>query len=454
MTSKSVFFEVPCLTESSSLISGRELQKKLFKKAGKVGVGELLQKFIAYNQRSFDFLEVTPSIVGTDQRASIVFRTSRFIGAVPLRAPDNGKQIGDFVVIPRFVGRNRFEDYIEILDLLGSEISPEVGDSLPLASGRNFRPPFYLEAVKFVVSLEKLLRQQWRKFDCVETVRSEPLGQINWKKYIQLENKPENRLRFPVRKNVLSEFHREYGEIRYAFDVCHKELTSPATPQRIRTTFYSRLSFIEKRLYLHKPLAVEAIKVKTSDSPSVKECKTQANRVLRRDIVESTAWRVDFNDVFEKFVQHVFRELARSVGGNLLANPRIRSQGSKFFSWELRQLEPDAIFRTDELVVFVDAKYKSHLYNKYENSDLLKDDFRRDLHQILAYTSFGGTSRKLAVICYPSNEVEIKATQFRSALNDASTRVVIIGIPLRRSVISNAVRQISVDIDEFKRVDL
>ena len=442
-----VFCEIPCLTERSPTFSALDLRKKFFPGAHKNFLAEALQKFITYNRASFDFLEITPTITGSDQGTSIAFRTSRYVGAVPLRAPDYGKQIGDFVVPPRFVGRDRFVDYIEILDLLGNEISPEVVDSLSLASGRNFRPPFYLEAAKFIRSLELMLRHPWRKFDTVEVVLNEPSGQVNWRKYIQHENKAENKLRFPVRKNVLSELHREYGQLRFVFDICNKELSSPNTPQRVRTAFRSRLSFIENRLYLHKPVPVEAMARRAADSIVVRECKVQANRVLRREFIDSTAWRVDFNDVFEKFVQYIFRELAHSIGGKLWANPRIQTRTSHYYAWELRQLEPDAVFQTDDLIAFVDAKYKSHLYNKFETTELLKEDFRRDLHQVLAYTSFTTTGEKLGIICYPSNEIEIKTTRFKNALNDASNRVVIVGIPLKRSVIPDAIRQIASKID-------
>ena len=106
-----------------------------------------------------------------------------------MRASDNGKQIGDFVVSPRFSGNDRFEDYIEILNLLGEEISPKVADSLPLASGKNFRPPLYLEAVKFIASLENLIKTSWRKFDNKEEIKKIPQGQINWKKYVTNESK-------------------------------------------------------------------------------------------------------------------------------------------------------------------------------------------------------------------------------------------------------------------------
>ena len=96
-------------------------------------------------------------------------------------------------------GRDRFEDYIEILNLLGTDISPEVIDSLPLASGKNFRPPLYLEAVKFIAALEKLTMRPWRKFDNIEKISSQPAGQINWTKYINSEYKVENMIKFTTR---------------------------------------------------------------------------------------------------------------------------------------------------------------------------------------------------------------------------------------------------------------
>ena len=171
-----VFCEIACLTEQSSQLSGIYLQKKWFKNADKRVIGQYLQKFIDYNSSSFNFLGVKPLISGTDQNTSLSFRSTSYIGTIPLRSSDTGKQIGDFVVMPRFIGKNRFEDYIEILNLLGTEISPEFADSLPLASGRNFRPPLYLEAIKFIASLEDLLKKSWRKFNNIEKVLNQTIS--------------------------------------------------------------------------------------------------------------------------------------------------------------------------------------------------------------------------------------------------------------------------------------
>lgn len=445
-----VFCEVPCLTEQSRQLSGIALQKKWFKSADKRIIGQYLQKFIAYNSSQFNFLGVQPIIIGSDQNTSLAFRSSGFIGTIPLRASDTGKQIGDFVVMPRFTGRDRFEDYIEILNLLGTEISPEVIDSLPLASGKNFRPPLYLEAVKFIASLEVLISRPWRKFDNVEVISNQPSGQINWNKYINNIHKIENQLKFPARKNILSEFHSEYAEVRYVFDICKSELLSSNTPQRIKNTIRTKLNFIEEKLYYHKPIVANSISVKSSDSPTVKKCKEQANKILKFNLVDSTAWRVDFSDVFEKFVQYIFKEIAKETGGKLFANFKFKSKTSKHYSWELKHIEPDAIYQKDNLLVFIDAKYKSNLYNKFDNSEILKDDHRHDLHQIMAYSSFSKTDFKYGFLCYPSDHLEIKTIVYKNAINGVSSTILVLGIPLKKDSINEAKRLLTTQLNEIE----
>ena len=447
-----VFFEIPCLTEQSKQLGGVALQKKWFKSADKRIIGQYLQKFIDYNSEQFKFLGVQPYIIGSDQSTALKFRSSSFIGSIPLRASDTGKQIGDFVVMPRFTGRDRFEDYIEILNLLGTEISPEVIYSLPLASGKNFRPPLYLEAVKFITSLEKLSIRPWRKFDNVEKDSCHPTGQVNWKKYINNEFKVENRLIFPVKSNVLSEFHSEYAEIRYVFDICKNELLSANTPQRIKNSLRTKLSFLEERLYHHKPKETKSILIRFSDSPVVKTCKEQANKILNFNLVDSTAWRVDFSDVFEKFIQYLFREAAKETGGRLYSNFKFQSRASKHYSWELKHIEPDAIFQKENVLVFIDAKYKSNLYNKFDQSEVLKEDHRHDLHQIMAYSSFSRTNFKYGFLCYPSDQIELKSIQYKNGINQTINTILILGVPLKRACINEAKRQLIEELNKIEKM--
>lgn len=433
-----IFCEVPCLTERSTLLSGIALQKKWFKAADKRIIAQYLHKFIDYNLPQLQFLGVEPFIVGTDQHASLAFRTTSYIGAVPLRSPDTGKQIGDFVVRPKYTGRDRFESYIDILKLLGTEISPEVQPSIPLASGRNFRPPLYLEAVKFIGLLEKLLTKPWRKFDAVEVNSPQPLGQVNWNKYITSDYKVEKRLKYPVRKNVLSEFHPEFAQIRYVFDLCKLELLSANTPLKIKGPLRSKLSFIEEKLYFHKPQPAQHIKITRSDSLTIRQCKEQANAILSFNFTKSTAWRVDFSNVFEKFVQYLFSQAAKEMGGKLFTNYKLNSKTHQYYDWELKHLEPDAIFQKDDSIVFIDAKYKSNLYNKFHITDLLKEDHRHDLHQILAYASFSNAVKKSGILCYPSEQLEIKSTSYNNPINNTQSRITILGLPLQKNTIHEA----------------
>lgn len=447
-----VFCEIPCLTEQSKQLKGIVLQKKWFKSADKRFIGQYLQKFIDYNSIYFKFLGVQPYIIGSDQNTALAFRTSGFIGSVPLRAPDTGKQIGDFVVIPRFTGRDRFEDYIEILNLLGTEISPKVIDSLPLASGRNFRPPLYLEAVKFISALEELVKRSWRKFDNKEKILNQPTGQINWSKYINNEYKVENRLKFPARTNILNEFHREYAEIRYVYDICKRELLSVNTPLRIKNNIRNKISFLEEKLYHHQPKVTNKIVIKITDNPIVKRCKEQGNKILDFNLLDSTAWRVDFSDVFEKFIQHIFKKVAKETGGRLYYNFKFRSQTSKRYSWELKHIEPDAIYQKGETLVLIDAKYKSNLYNKFDLSEVLKEDHRHDLHQIMAYSSFSRTNSKFGFLCYPSDQVEVKSIQYKNEINELTNTILILGVPLKKDSINETKQLLINELNIIEKV--
>jgi hypothetical protein len=430
-----LFYEISCLIERSSLISGKELQKKVFKGADKKIIGLYLQKFIQYNSNLLRFLGVEVFIEGSDASASIYFKTSQFIGTIPLKAPDTGKQIGDFVVSPRFTGKNRFEEYVEILELLGGEISPELIDSLPLASKSTFRPPLYLEAVKLISALELLVKQNWRKFDVKEIDSFQPIGQVNWNKYANQSFKVEDRLKYPVRKNFLSEFHSEFSEIRFVYDLCKTELLSPNTPSNIRLLLFKRLSYLDEKLYFHKPKIASKIQVRNSDNLVIKETKQIANRVLNFNLIDGTAWRVDFADVFEKFVQYIFKEVAKSIGGKFIPNLKINSNTRNKFQWNLNNLEPDGVLLKGELIFFIDAKYKSHLYNKYDQSESLKEEHRKDLHQILAYSSFNDAKNKIGFLCYPSNKVEISKIEYSFSQMNFSNQICMIGIPFKKDSI-------------------
>jgi len=433
-----IFLEIECLTEQSKQLNAEYLRKNWFKKADKRYISQYLQKFVEYNKKYFDFLGVTSIIKGTDQRVSLKFKSSEFIGVIPLRSPDTGKQIGDFIVSPRYSSKDKLLEYIKILNLTNKAVNTEFKQSIPLISGRNFQPPFYYEAVIFIKKIEKLIRKRWLKFDQTEKNIKTPQGQVNWDKYIHNEFKVENRLKFPVRKNILSEFHTEYSNLKFVFDLCKNELLSPSTPEEIKLALKPKLFFIQEKLCFHKSIETEKMQIRQSDPILIKEIKIQANKLLQKEFSKSIAWRVDFNDVFEKYIQYLFEQVSKEFGGKFYSNFKIHRANYPKYAWELKYLEPDGVFRKgNTFTVFVDAKYKSHLLNKFSQSEELKNEYRKDLHQIISYTSFSDKDTKYGFLCYPSNVVESKEIKFKNSLNHNETIVSLLGIPLDTNVILN-----------------
>jgi len=149
-------------------------------------------------------------------------------------------------------------------------------------------------------------------------------------------------------------------------------------------------------------------------------------------------------DVFEKFIQYIFKKVAKETGGRLYSNFKFRSRTSKHYSWELKHIEPDAIFQKENVLVFIDAKYKSNLYNKFDQSEVLKENYRHDLHQIMAYSSFSKTDCKFGFLCYPSDEIELKSIRYQNGINDAVIEILIMGIPLRKDCVAD-VRNLLID---------
>jgi Holliday junction resolvase-like predicted endonuclease len=399
---ENIFLEISCLTEESPAISGLFLAKKWFKKADKRYLAEHLQKFNDYNKEFFDFLQVSPKIEGSGKDVSLSFKSDRFIGAIPLRSPDTGKQIGDFVVKPRYTStEDQFSGYVEIVNLLEAEILPEFKHSIPLLSQNNMKPPLYLEAIKFVNLLEKAVKTKWNKFQTTKRIYRYPKSQVNWKEYVEKEFDPTERLLFPCHDNTLNKFHREFFELKYVYGIAKKEIISFNTPLSIKYQYRDSLTHLDNMLYEFPEKLTNELKVHFSDPVIIKYLKAQGNKILKRNFEEITAWRIDFSLLFEKYVQFVFTQVSLEIGANQLNNYKIRRVSYDSPPWSLNYLEPDIILMKSNMDIVVDVKYKSHLFNLQSITEELKEEHRKDVHQLLAYTTFTRNKNKIAILCYP-----------------------------------------------------
>lgn len=442
--SNTIFLELPSLTEHSKQLDSQALSKSYFQGVDKRYFSEYLQKFIIYNKDFFDFLLVRPWIVGSGKNSSIGFSTDRYIGAIPLRSPINGLQIGDFIVKPRFTSiNNDLFSYGQIITLLESSITPDFRHSLPLKSKNSVRPPLYIQSATFIQTLFSALRSHdWVKFENRLSMLMEPKSEINWKKYIERENDPNNRLIFPCRENYLSQYHNEFFNIVYSYFIARNEIIKPETPLQIRAQLESQIQNLDLKLGKFPKLDTAHIQIHQFDFPIIKLLKEQANVLLSNNSKEITAWRIDLSTLFEKFVQHIFFLASQEMQTRQINNHHIMRSGRSLPDWSLKYLEPDLILLNDQITIVIDAKYKAHYYNLNHNSEYLSEEHRKDLHQILAYSSFIPGREKYVILCYPYSKFSYKRLAYQSNLLGTQAKIILMGISMDVTQIQNTKEQI------------
>ena len=181
----------------------------------------------------------------------------------------------------------------------------------------------------------------------------------------------------------------------------------------------------------------------TSDPKAVKEAKTIANCILQNKRTFKRSWRIDYSVFFERYVQYLFGEISKSTGWKAVCNPQYPISGKRP-TWGLHYLEPDLVLQKDETQYVLDAKYKSHMYNWSDaGSDNLKDTFRHDLHQILAYCSFNQMTTKKAFLVYPFADFSCHRLHLGSPLSRSEADVCLVGVPLSKNKLAEVKMELS-----------
>jgi len=445
MNSEQVFFQLPCLTEESRTLSGKTILKKWFKHGDSRYLERLLFDFIEINKISFDFLGVVPQLHGSGKDIFLTFRSDKFIGAIPIKSADTGKQIGDFLVTPRFINNSGF-NYIDLLYLLGGEIEPEFCESLPLVSSNQLKPPIYYDCLLFIDQFISLLSNHWCKFISQTKQENYPRPQVDWNKYIDREWDPFCRLKFPCKINSLSIMHDDFKRLVYVYKIARDSINSFETPTRIRKQAENKIIYIDKVIGNVEPKEVDFINTGVSDPNIVRLVKSQANKILQFNQRTNKSWRVDFSIVFEKYVQLIFQRTANEIGGYIRNNPHFVRKAKRPPAWSLEFLEPDLLFIKNKNTIVIDSKYKSNYYNLFDISSILKDEHRNDLHQIISYCAFEDNFSKTGFLCYPSSTFDNKLISYQNPINNVIVKIGLIGIPLDISFLSTTIKQLSLII--------
>lgn len=405
---------------------------------------ELASQFLLRNAEALKFLEIE---IGQSSELGVRLITSRFVGCIPLVSPKTGLPGGYINVTGRFG-----EDISELLTVIDGSIDPEYNDKLKFYQDILIKPPLYFECMKYIDKYIEAKKYKWRKFDNEEKIQSRPTSSTQWDKYALKSYDPANTFKYNNKCNVLTREHPEWQELNYVLDFCIKEVMSSRTPIRSRSAYLSKINSLSTSYDKRSLPIVKEVKVHRSDPEIIKSLKDTANRVLQNVSSINCAWRMDFAEFFERYVQYIMKRIAFAKGARFSANPKYSINGSRP-TWALKYIEPDIIIDKNDKQYIIDAKYKAHMFNIYNDAEHLKETFREDLHQVLAYSSFDGNAHKNVMLIYPSDkEVVIREMKISSSLNKFSSSVYLVGIPLKKNVHEETIEELS-KLITFKSAD-
>lgn len=389
----------------------------------------VMQKFVDLNHKNLSYLDISACVESDNGKPIIKLTTSKFIGAIPIISPMNGKAAGDLIVTGRF-GENAGE----LITLLDDSIKPEYLNELKLVQDSQMTPPIFIECCKFMELYEQAEKFRWRKFTNEIKTSHQPSGSTMWTEYaLRNARTPMSAFVFHNKCNILTTEHPEWQQLNYVLQLAIRELESSRTPMKTRSIYSSKLTRMKIKLQDKRCSPTDKISIHTSDPYVIKNLKELANTLLNNSTNEKLAWRMDYAEFFERYVQYLLCDVSKKKGAREVNNPHYGISMKNRPSWILNYLEPDIIIQKKNEQVVVDAKYKSHLFNWNNDSEELKNTFRYDLHQLLAYCSLNGMNKKQAILIYPFKDFTYHQMTVNSPLTTTGAQVFMIGIPLEKN---------------------
>ena len=399
----------------------------------------VIQRFIQLNKRNLDYIGITTAIIDNNGKPALKLTASKYVGSVPIFSPINGMAVGDLIVTGRFG-----ENAEELIGLLDSNIKPDYSDEFHLVQDSQMTPPIFLECCKFIDTYIDSERFHWRKFANEVKVQKQPSSSTLWTEYaIRTAKNPLEFSTFKNKCNILTEDHDEWAQLNYVLTIAISELESIRAPRRTRAIYADRIAYLKIKLQDKRKLQTDKIVKRMSDPYIIKQLKDLGSIILRNKTNEKLAWKMDYAEFFERYVQFLFNKVAKKKGAREIDNPHYGISATSRPAWGLSYLEPDLILQKEDDQYVIDAKYKSHIFNWDDGTEDLKDTFRHDFHQILAYCSFNNVRTKKAMLVYPFSEFVSRRLRINSSLNHSDAYVYLVGIPLEKAKIGETQEKLS-----------
>ncbi|MBV6430924.1 MAG: hypothetical protein IANPNBLG_01046 [Bryobacteraceae bacterium] len=399
----------------------------------------LADQFISQNRPLLELLDVSVrrDYDGSDVRLQIESKSA--IGAVPLISPITAKPDYGLVVQPRFP----WPGIGPMLAEMGWLVSP-TPLRLPLLKRSERRVPLWVLSFMVLARLKALLDRAERRFEFTEQQRLAPKGAVLWRQYA-VRNLPRGQfLAVPCAFPDLGDDRQLKGAIRFTIE---RQLRSLETQREHGTFVHKLIAFAESLLsrvrtlpgfrpsprdinaWLRRPFRSEAL----FDGIQAIDWTVEERGLAGLSDLEGIPWAMPMELFFEAWVETVLRAVAVRTGGRLRTG-RKRETVSPL-AWEppylgsQRSLVPDLIFELDGCTLVVDAKYKRHWEELQHGrwaakEDVLHEEHRRDLLQVLAYASLAETQLVVCCLVYPCSSTTWESLRQRRRLFHKAEMVV------------------------------
>jgi 5-methylcytosine-specific restriction endonuclease McrBC regulatory subunit McrC len=391
----------------------------------------LADQFITQNRPLWELLDVSARRDYDGNEVRLLIRSGSSVGAVPLISPFSAKPDYGLVVQPRFP----WPGIGPMLAEMGWLVSP-IALRLPLLKRSERRVPPWVLSVMILARLKALLDKLERRFELIEQERLAPKGSVLWQQYATRNLPRAQFLTVPCRFHDLRDDRQLKGAIRFTIE---RQLQSLET-QREQGAFVHRLIGLAESLLLR----VSAVQ---PSRPSPRDIEIWLRRPLRSSIYleglqaidwtieerglaglsdwEGIPWTMPMEVFFEAWVETVLRAVVVRTGGRLRAG-RKRETISPLI-WEppylgsQRSLIPDLVLELEGCTFIVDAKYKRHWEELQQGpwstlDDLLREEHRQDLLQILAYANLAETPSAVCCLIYPCSTATWESLRRRRRL--------------------------------------
>lgn len=392
------------------------LLNKIKPKFPEAQTARLATQFISYNRGILRDYGVTVDSKYDGQYVSLLFKSTNYIGAVPLLSPSSGRVDYGLVIKPRF----EWSGLGPMLSMMGWKVVP-TPIKLPLIPGTERKVPQWVLASITLNRIKLLLDNIHRDFDFSEADLLAPKGTVNWNTYVIKKLSSVKFLNIPCKFPDLKENNELKSAIHFTLRIILSSLQSQKTAgifvahliefcqvllSRVNNTLPRQPSTLSMQYWNNLPIRTEVFR----EGLQAIEWTIEDRGLAGLFSLQGLPWIMPMELFFEAWIETIAAKIIRQIGG-VLRTGRKRETITPI-SWEpsflgsQKYLLPDVIIERENDIIILDAKYKRHWeelsftrWNKIE--DQIKENHREDLFQILAYSTLSDKKSITACLIYP-----------------------------------------------------